>query len=118
MKTLKKLKLCLEKGSKTLQKSAHESIDNLETTPLASSQVTPNLPNFLLNLILLMAIKSFYIYEVCELRNEVSSLKSILNNLISNLTEIDNQITTDTLNNNNILETKIVFLEKEQSFLR
>ena len=65
-----------------------------------------------------MAIKSFYIYEVCELRNEVSSLKSILNNLISNLTEIDNQITTDTLNNNNILETKIVFLEKEQSFLR
>ena len=45
MKTLKKLKLCLEKGSKTLQKSVHESIDKLENTPLASSQVTPNLPN-------------------------------------------------------------------------
>ena len=60
----------------------------------------------------LMAIKSFYIYEVCELRNEASSLKSILNNLISNLTEIDNQITTETLNNNNILETKIVFFRK------
>ena len=55
---------------------------------------------------------SFYIYEVCELRNEVSSLKSMLTNLISNCTKIDNQITTDTLNNNNILERKIVFLKK------
>ena len=40
-----------------------------------------------------------------------------LNNLISNRTETDNQITTDTLNNN-ILETKIVFLEKENALLR
>ena len=40
-----------------------------------------------------------------------------LNNLISNRTEADNQITTDTLNNN-ILETKIVFLKKENSLLR
>ena len=37
--------LYLEKGSKTLQKSAPESIDNLETTPLAFLQDTPNLPN-------------------------------------------------------------------------
>ena len=55
--------------------------------------------------------------EAYDLRNEISSLKSILNNLISNLTETDNQITTDTLNNN-IPETKIVFLEKENSLLR
>ena len=43
--------------------------------------------------------------EVHEFRNDVSSLKSILNNLISNGTAIDNQIITDTLNNN-ILKTK------------
>ena len=46
----------------------------------------------------------------------VSVLKG-LNNLISNRTEADNQIITGTLNNN-ILETKIVFLEKENSLLR
>ena len=34
--------------------------------------------------------------EVYDLRNEISSLKSMLNNLISNRTETDNQITTDT----------------------
>ena len=55
--------------------------------------------------------------EVYDLRNEISSLMSALNNLITNRTETDNQITTDTLNNN-ILETKIVFLEKENSLLR
>ena len=43
--------------------------------------------------------------EVYEFRNDVSSLKSMLNNLISNRTAIDNQIITDTWNNN-ILETK------------
>ena len=32
--------LYLEKGSETLQKSVHESIDNLETTPLASLHQT------------------------------------------------------------------------------
>ena len=78
--------LCLEKGSKTLQKSAHESIDNLETTP--------NLPNSIakFNAIKanLMAIKSYFMHKVYELRNEVSSLKSMLNNLISNRTETDN----------------------------
>ena len=41
----------------------------------------------------------------------------MFNNLIPNRTETDNQITTDTLNNN-ILETKITFLEKENSLLR
>ena len=108
--------LYLEKGSKTLQKSAPESIDNLKTTPLAFLQDTPNLPKYLakFNAIEanLMAIKSSFMDGVYELRNEVSSLKPILNNLISNRTETDNHIITDTLNNN-ILETKIVFLEKE-----
>ena len=37
--------LYLEKASETLQKSAHKSIDNLGTTPLALLQGTPNLPN-------------------------------------------------------------------------
>ena len=110
----------LEKGSGTLQKSAPESIDNLETAPLAFLQNTPNLPNSItkFNAIEanLMALKSYFMDEVYELRNEVSSLKSMLNKLISNRTEIDNQIVTDTLNNN-ILETKIVFLEKENSLL-
>ena len=46
-----------------------------------------------------------------------ASILKGLNNLISNRTEADNQITTDTLNNN-ILETKIVFLKKENSLLR
>ena len=105
--------LCLEKGSKTLQKSAHESIDNLETTP--------NLPNSIakFNAIKanLMAIKSYFMHKVYELRNEVSSLKSMLNNLISNRRETDNYIITGTLNNN-ILETKTVFLEKQNSLLR
>ena len=64
-----------------------------------------------------MATKSYFMNEVNELRNEVSSLKSILNNLISDCTETDNQIITNTLNNN-ILETKVVFLEKENSLLR
>ena len=113
--------LLLEKGSETLQKSASESIYNLETTPLAFLQETPNLPNSLakFNAIEanLMAIKSYFMDEVYELRNEDSSLKSMFNNLISNRTETDNHIITDTLNNN-ILETKIVFLEKENSLLR
>ena len=37
--------LYLENGSEALQKLAHESIDNLETTRLASLQSTPNLPS-------------------------------------------------------------------------
>ena len=56
------------------------------------------------------AIKSCFKEEVYDLRNEISSLKSMLNNLISNRTETDNQITTGTLNNN--------ILEKENSLLR
>ena len=55
--------------------------------------------------------------EVYELRKEVSSLKSMLNNLILNHTETDNQIITDS-QNNNIRKIKIVFLEKENSLLR
>ena len=64
-----------------------------------------------------MAIKSYFIDEVYELRNDVSSLKSMLNNLILNRTETDNQMITDTLNDN-ILETKIVFQEKENPVLQ
>ena len=55
--------------------------------------------------------------EVYELRNEVLSLKSMLNNLIPNRTETDNQIITVTLNDN-ILKTKIIFLEKENPLLK
>ena len=55
--------------------------------------------------------------EVYELRKEISSLKSMLNNLILNHTETDNQIITDS-QNNNIRKIKIVFLEKENSLLR
>ena len=113
--------LYLEKGSETLQKSVAESIDNLETTPLPFLQDTLNLSNATakFNAIEanLMALQSPFMNEVYELRNEVSSLKSMLNNLISNRTETDNHIITDTLNNN-ILETKIVFPEKENSLLR
>ena len=96
-------------------------MDNLEITPLASLQSTANLPNSIakFNAIKtnLMVIISYFMNEIYELRNEISSLKSMFSNLISNFTETDNQITTDTLNNN-ILETKIVFLEKENSLLR
>ena len=66
--------LYLEKGSEILQKSVHESIDNLETTPLASLQDTPNLPNSItkFNAIEanLMAIKSYFKEEVYDLRHE------------------------------------------------
>ena len=55
--------------------------------------------------------------EVYGLRNEISSLKSIFSNSKSHRTETDNQITIDTLNKN-ILETKIVFPEKENSPIR
>ena len=109
------------KEAKFSKNQLHKSIDNLETAPLVSLQGTPNPPNSIakFNAIEanLMAIKSYFMDEVYELRNEVSSLKSMLNNLISNRTETDNQIITDTLNDN-ILETKIVFLEKENSLLR
>ena len=67
--------LYLEKGSKTLDKSVHESIDNLENTPLASLQDTPNLPTSIakFNAIEanLMAIKSYFKEEVYDLRNEI-----------------------------------------------
>ena len=109
--------LYLEKGSKTLQKSTPESIENLETTPLAFLQDTPNLSNSIAKFDAieanLMVIKSPFMDEVYKLRNEVSSSKSMLNNSVSNSTETDNHIITDTLNNN-ILETKIFFLEKEK----
>ena len=36
-----------------------------------------------------------------KFRNEISLLKSMINNFISNHTETDNQTTTDTSNNNN-----------------
>ena len=104
--------LYLEKGSEVLQKSAHESIENVETTFLASLQGTWNLPNSIakFNAIEanLMAIKWYFMDEFHELRNEVSSLNSMLSKLISNRKENGYQIITDTLNNN-ILETKILF---------
>ena len=79
--------LYLEKGSEILQKSAHESIENVETTPLASLQGTWNLPNSIAKFKAieanLMAIKWYFMDEVYE----VSSLNSMLNKLISNRTE-------------------------------
>ena len=75
-------------------------MDNLEITPSASLQSTTNLPNSIakFNAIKanLMVIISYFMDEIYELRNEISSLKSMFNNLISNFTETDNQITTDT----------------------
>ena len=77
--------LYLEKGSEILHKSAHESLDNCETTALASLQATLNLPNYIakFNAIeaTLMAKKSYFMGEGYEPRNEVSSLKSMLNKL-------------------------------------
>ena len=74
--------------NQNFQKSAHESINNLETSPLTSLQGTPNLPNSIAKFNAteenLMTMKSYFMDEVYELRNEVSSLKSMLNNLISN----------------------------------
>ena len=64
-----------------------------------------------------MTVISYFMDEIYELRNEISSLESIFNILIAHPTETDNHITTDTLNNN-ILETKIIFLEKKNSLLR
>ena len=100
------------KEAKFSKNQLHKSIDNLETAPLVSLQGTPNSPNSIakFNAIEanLMAIKSYFMDEVYELRNEVSSLKSMLNNLISNRTETDNQIITGTLNNN-ILEPRLFF---------
>ena len=67
----------LEKASEILQKSAHESVVNVETTPLASLQGTANLTNSIakFNAIEadLMDMKSYFMDEVHELRNEVSS---------------------------------------------
>ena len=75
-------------------------MDNLEITPSASLQSTTNLPNSIakFNAIKanLMVIISYFMDEIYELRHEISSLKSMFNNLISNFTETDNQITTDT----------------------
>ena len=52
---------------------------------------------------------------VYELRNEISSLKSMFNNSISNRTLTEKQITTDTLNNN-FLETKFFFPKRKTHF--
>ena len=116
------LKLFIQKKeAKLFKNQVLESRGNLETTPLGSLQGTPNLPNSIakFNAIeaTLMDIKSYFMDEVYELRKEVSSLKSMLNNLILNHTETDNQIITDS-QNNNIRKIKIVFLEKENSLLR
>ena len=63
--------LYLAKGSQSPQKSARESIDNLETTPLASLKGTPNLiAKFNAIKANLMAIKSYFMDEVYKLRNE------------------------------------------------
>ena len=57
-----------------------------------------------------MATKSTFMNEICELKKEISLLRS-LNDRIENK-ESENSHTT------NVLETKLVFLEKENSILR
>ena len=63
------------KEAKFSKNQLHKSIDNLETAPLVSLQGTPNSPNSIakFNAIEanLMAIKSYFMDEVYELRNEV-----------------------------------------------
>ena len=57
-----------------------------------------------------MATKSTFLNEICELKKEISLLRS-LNDRNENK-ESENSHTT------NVLETKLVFLEKENSILR
>ena len=57
-----------------------------------------------------MATKSTFMNEICELKKEISLLRS-LNDRNENK-ESENSHTT------NVLETKLVFLEKENSILR
>ena len=57
-----------------------------------------------------MATKSTFMNEICELKKEISLLRS-LNDRNENK-ESENSHTT------NVLETKRVFLEKENSILR
>ena len=58
----------------------------------------------------MMATKSTFMNEICELKKEISLLRS-LNDRNENK-ESENSHTT------NVLETKLVFLEKENSILR
>ena len=57
-----------------------------------------------------MATKSTFMNEICELKKEISLLRSL--NDINENKESENSHTT------NVLETKLVFLEKENSILR
>ena len=73
------LKICIQK--KEAKFLNNQSIGNLEITPSAYLQRTPNLPNSLakFNAIEtnLMAIKLYFMGGVYELRNEISSLIKI-----------------------------------------
>ena len=85
-----------------------------EITPVITLQKTPNLP---INTDKLgeikenmMAMKSIFMNEIYELKKEISLLRSL--NDRNESKESENSHTT------NVLETKLVFLEKENSILR
>ena len=86
----------------------------IENTTVITSQKTPNLPihtdelgNIKENM---MAMKSTFMNEICELKKEISLLRSL--NSRNENKESENSHAT------NVLETKLVFLEKENLILR
>ena len=85
----------------------------METTPVTTSQKIPNLPinSDKLGEIKenMMAMKSFFMNEIYELKNEITLLRSLNDKNESKEPENNHTI--------NVLETKFVFLEKENSVL-
>ena len=83
----------------------------IENTPVVTSQKTPNLPinTDKLGKVNMMAIKSTFMNEIYELKKEISLLQSL--NVRNESKESENSHTT------NALETRLVFLEKENSIL-
>ena len=86
----------------------------IETTPVITSPKTPNLPinsdklgEINANM---MGMKSFFMNEIYELKNEISLLRSLNDRNESKEPENSHTI--------NVLETKLVFLEKQNSILR
>ena len=84
----------------------------IENAPVITSQKTPNLPinTDKLGKVNMMAIKSTFMNEICELKKEISLLRSL--NVRNESKESENIHTA------NALETRLVFLEKENSILR
>ena len=104
-------------NSESLQRALIQNQLNapvIENTPVITSEKTPNLP---INTDKLgkvrenmMALKSTFMNEIYELKKEISLSRSLDDRNESK--EPENSHTT------NVLETKLVFLEKENSVLR